>query len=181
MVRLSRFQVDFSITKRLISDAVATYFLIDPKEMRQNRLDESYDSKDSNHRAKRKTSLIQDRILTFETLKRNTQGLTHSLQSYAKDLMRGLLTLKQEASLRKKSGLLDFLQELNDCQKNLLRFMSATNGSSSSSCFSMYAVDFLWKLMLVRVEFILDDEEQRLSKLQKYYEGELRKEVAEVK
>lgn len=76
--------------------------------------------------------------------------------------MRGLLTLKQEASLRKKSGLLDFLQELNDCQKNLLRFMSATNGSS---CFSMYAVDFMWKLMLVRVEFILDDEEQRLNKL----------------
>ncbi len=77
--------------------------------------------------------------------------------------MRGLLTLKQEQSLRKKSGLLDFMQEINDCHKNLLRFMGRNGGKLE--CFYMYVMDFMWKMMLVRVEYILDDEEQRISKV----------------
>lgn len=60
-------------------------------------------------------------------LKKKVEGLTYPLQSYTKDIMRGTLSLKQEESLKKRSGLSDFLAELNDCQKNLLRMMGEIN------------------------------------------------------
>lgn len=88
--------------------------------------------------------------------------------------MRGSATLKQEDTLKKKSGLLDFLGEVNDCFKNLLRMMNRPD-----NCFSMYGIDFLWKMMLVRIEYHLDDEEQRLQKVQRFYEAQLKKEISD--
>ena len=64
--------------------------------------------------------------------------------------------MKQEESLKKKAGLLDFINELNDCQKNIMRLMGEISGQN---CFPMYAMDFLWKMTLLRLEYHLDDEE----------------------
>lgn len=64
--------------------------------------------------------------------------------------------MKQEESLKKKSGLIDFLSEMNDCQKNVIRMMSDISGQN---CFPMYALDFLWKMTLIRLEYHLEDED----------------------
>ena len=82
--------------------------------------------------------------------------MTWSLQSFCKDISKGTLSLHQEEVLKKRVGLLDFLTELNDCQKNILRLLGSI---SSENCLAMYALDFFWKLLLVRVEYHLGDEE----------------------
>jgi hypothetical protein len=71
-------------------------------------------------------------------------------------------------------GLVDFLSEVNDCQKNLLRIMKI---ESPSNYLYIYVIDFIWKLILIRFEYHLDDEEQRLRKVEKYYKEEKQKEV----
>jgi hypothetical protein len=36
---------------------------------------------------------------------------------------------------------------------------------SHENCFPMYLVDFLWKMMLVRIEYHLNDEDERMQKI----------------
>ena len=33
------------------------------------------------------------------------------------------------------------------------------------NCYAMYVIDFIWKLVLVRIEYYLEDEETRLGKV----------------
>jgi hypothetical protein len=43
----------------------------------------------------------------------------------------------------------------------------------------MYVIDYIWKLMLIRMEYHLDDEEQRLRKVEKYFKDENVKQLRE--
>jgi hypothetical protein len=84
-------------------------------------------------------------------------GLLVPLLSYSKDIAKhDGKVLKQTDSLKRKMGLQDFLSEINDCVKNLLRIMK--NESSSNYLF-IYVIDFIWKMILIRFEYHLDDEE----------------------
>lgn len=38
------------------------------------------------------------------------------------------------------------------------------------NAFAMYALDFLWKMIMVRFEYYIEDEEERIKKLQNMYE-----------
>eukprot|EP00347_Sterkiella_histriomuscorum_P023473 403334509 len=182
LIRLRKFSIDFQITQKTIGDSIADFFMISDKNLNkqvylQQQQDSSFGSQDSYRVKKLKQSLLDERQVQFDQLKKKIDGLTYPLQSYTKDIMRGTLSLKQEEQLKKRSGLMDFISEMNDCQKNILRLMHEV---SHKNCFPMYAIDFLWKLMLVRIEYHLDDEEQRLQKVQKYYDSQLKKEIAEI-
>ncbi|CDW78083.1 UNKNOWN [Stylonychia lemnae] len=179
LVRLKKFQVDFSISKNLIGKSIAKFFKIQDKDISKDYLsDSSNDSWDSATKKKAKVKILEIRQQKFEMLRKQAEGLTYPLQSYTKDIMRGTLSMKQEEELKKRTGLSEFLGELNDCQKNLLRMMSDI---SPNNCMAIYALDYLWKIMLIRFEYHLDDEEQRIQKIQKYYEGQAKREIQEVK
>lgn len=90
----------------------------------------------------------------FEDKRKTINGISLSLISYVKSIINE--QDKTNEVLYKRSGLLDFISELNDCQKQILRMMKDV---SSENCFAMYLIDFLWKILLIRIEYHLNDED----------------------
>lgn len=95
---------------------------------------------------------LTERHEIYCELKGRAEGIVHPLALLAKELTKGEESFQSEECLTRRSGLLSFLQEANDCQKSLLRFM----GEISPLNFApMYCLDLFWKLLLIRFELLI--------------------------
>jgi hypothetical protein len=70
-----------------------------------------------------------------------------------------------------------FLSELNDCQRAILKEL----GRISPENFGMmYCIDLLWKLVIIRFELLLTDEEESRKDLQERIENKQNRKMREV-
>ena len=61
-------------------------------------------------------------------VKRKVDGVVYPLIGYAKNMIKGV---GREEVLRKRAGLVEFLTEMNDCEKNLLRLMGELSAENA--------------------------------------------------
>jgi hypothetical protein len=57
---------------------------------------------------------------------------------------------------------MEFLSEVNDCQKALLKLMSEISPLNFAS---IYIIDIIWKLVIIRFELLLNDEDRKMNKI----------------
>ena len=100
--------------------------------------------------------LLTEKHEIFSNIRGKAEGLAYPLALFVKEMDR------YNESLKSNKGLVSFLSEVNDCQKGLMRALAETTPDNFGS---MYCLDMLWKLVLIRFEFMLEDEDLRLNKV----------------
>ena len=79
LVRLKKFQLDFSITKKAVGDCIVKFFTISDEELKLHAVGEDYDSSDSHMKDAMLERVLLQRAKRFEQLKRKIDGITFPL------------------------------------------------------------------------------------------------------
>jgi hypothetical protein len=106
-------------------------------------------------------------------LRAKAEGLAYPLTVYAEELSRSSsgggscseadrLKLSCQDALSRKAGVKEFLSEMNDVERALLRQLADISPNNFGA---MYCVDLLWKLVLIRFEILLNEQEEEIKGL----------------
>jgi len=171
--RFTKFKVEFTLTKRAIKEAIENLFTRDLPVLKESEANDSILRFNFRNLYLKRLNQIYD--LDFSDLRARAEGIAYPMTVYAKDLATPNYSFEEE--LTRKQGLKGFLSELNDCQRAILKEL----GRISPENFGMmYCIDLLWKLVIIRFELLLTDEEESRKDLQERIENKQNRKMREV-
>lgn len=72
---------------------------------------------------------------------------------FIREMQKDAESRKYPEFLKSKETFKDFIMEINNCMKNLMRLLRET---TPENCMGMYCLDMLWKSTLVRLELLME-------------------------